>query len=176
MLQQFSWASFLICFAILSAIWYIGLVITLYRKETMSLLLGAKLDDCPSGSVGEDNSLPTVTSTEQELMGKSRLPEGLETVSTSALSFHGSHAGYGTYKSKSEQIGLVPDVLKELKEIFAVLSREDGTKKDFLSLVGIIREKYGQIGSNPNIGQINEFIREHAPFAISNEELENLWD
>ena len=111
---------------------------------------------------------------ESDLMGKSKLPDGLEVVTMGALNFsapYNSQIG----ERPGDELGLIPDVLQELKEIFAVLAKEDGTKSDFLSLSGIIGEKYGTIGSHPKIGQINEFVRDHAPFAITDDELELMW-
>ncbi len=177
MLQQFSWTTFLIFFSILSALWYIMLLLTVYRKETIGLISGPNLK--PPTVIGSD-SLGNQEWTEpiaDQIMGKSKMPEGLEVVSISALNFSvGGDSAYSADDAKSDQLGLIPDVLEEIKEIFSVLGKEDGTKQDFFSLAAMISEKYGRIGSNPNIGQINAFIRDHAPFAVTIEELEYLWD
>lgn len=110
-------------------------------------------------------------------MGKSKMPEGLEVVSMDALSFSvGDESSSIDENHKSDQLGLVPDVIQEIKEIFGIIEKEDGTKQDFFSLAAMISEKYGRIGSNPNIGRVNEFIRDNAPFALTLEELEYLWD
>lgn len=176
MLQQFSWTTFLIFFAVLSALWYLALLLTVFRKDAIAFLSGSAAD--PSIiSVGDTESEKQADPAEQEIMGKSKMPEGLEVVSMGALSFSvGDHSAYNDEDLKSEQLGLVPDVIQELKEIFGILEKEDGTKQDFFSLAAMISEKYGRIGSNPNIGKINEFIRDHAPFAVTLEELEYLWD
>lgn len=177
MLQQYSWTQFLVFAAILTILWYLVVLLTEYRKEAFGFLSGK------SPSLG-NFSLEKAEYTEEEhdkieseLMGKSKMPEGLAVVSMGTLSFSaGDHSAFGREDSKSDQLGLVPDVLQELKEIFGILAKEDGTKQDFFSLAAMISEKYGRIGSNPNIGKINEFIRDHAPFTVSMEELENLWD
>lgn len=177
MLQQFSWATFLIAFAILSALWYLMLALTIYRKEVIRLVFSSGTDtqhitqQLPEQLERESGTI------ENQIMGKAKMPEGLEVVSMGALNFSvAEDGGYVSDYDKSDQLGLVPDVLEELKEIFAVLAKEDGTKQDFFSLAAMISEKYGRIGSSPNIGRINEFIREQAPFAVTMQELENLWD
>ena len=76
---------------------------------------------------------------------------------------------------KVTQLGLVPDVLEELKIIFSILASEDGSKADFFSLFKTVKEKYPKITADPNIDSINIYIREHVPFHLSNEELEDLW-
>lgn len=165
----------------LSVLWYTGLFLTVYRKDAISFFNGSAFHGSASLRTATDHgdveNFRENTEIEKELMGKSALPEGLEMVSTSALSFSTVDSSvYLEENSRADQLGLIPDVLQELKEVFQVLAKEDGTKKDFISLLGLITEKYGMIGSHPNISKINEFIREQAPFAISNEELENLWD
>jgi hypothetical protein len=178
MLQQFSWTTFLIFFAVLSALWYLALVLTVYRKDAMAFFFSGSIDAgttvSPAGSEPVEHQTDAA---ENEIMGKSKMPEGLEVVSMGALSFSVGDAGSQLDEDgKSDQLGLIPDVLQELKEIFGILAKEDGTKQDFFSLAAMISEKYGRIGSNPNIGKINEFIRDHAPFTVSLDELENLWD
>jgi len=177
MLQQFSWTTFLIAFALLSALWYLMLALTIYRKEVLSFIFSSGAGARPIAQDLPDQVPQESRNIENQIMGKAIMPEGLEIVSMGALNF--SVAEDGTNSSgdaKSDQLGLVPDVLQELKEIFAVLAKEDGTKQDFFSLAAMISEKYGRIGSSPNIGRINEFIREQAPFAVTMQELENLWD
>lgn len=177
MLEQFSWTTFLIFFAILSALWYLSLLLTVFRKDVMRFISGSASAQSEASLNGPTLAHKREDAPEEEIMGKSRMPEGLEVTGMGALNFSpGNDHGYRGEDQKSDQLGLVPDVIQELKEIFAVLAKEDGTKQDFFPLVAMISEKYGRIGSNPNIGKINEFIREQAPFAITLEELEYLWD
>jgi len=176
MLQQFSWTTFLIFFAVLSALWYLALLPTVFRKDAIAFLSGVASG--PSIiSVDAGSAEKQADPAEQEIMGKSKMPKGLEVVSMGALSFSvGDPYARNDDNLKSDQLGMVPDVIQELKEIFGILEKEDGTKQDFFSLAAMISEKYGRIGSNPNIGKVNEFIRDHAPFAVTLEELEYLWD
>jgi hypothetical protein len=177
MLQQFSWTTFLVFSAILSALWYLALLLTVFRKDTTAFFSGSigKLTTVSTAELKADEN--PAEKTEHEIMGRSKMPEGLEVVSMGTLSFSAAdHSAHGDEDAKSDQLGLVPDVLQELKDIFGILAKEDGNKQDFFSLAAMISEKYGRIGSSPNIGRINEFIRDHAPFAVTLQELEHLWD
>ncbi|AZI24103.1 hypothetical protein EA772_01620 [Pedobacter sp. G11] len=177
MLQQFSWTTFLIFFAIVTALWYLALLFTVYRKEAKAFISGS-ISRPPSLSPGKHVSEENQSTVpELDIMGKSRMPEGLDLVGMGALNFSvGDHSTYSNEDQKLDQLGLVPDVIQELKEIFGILEKENGSKQDFFAMAAMISEKYGRIGSNPNIGKINEFIRDHSPFAITQEELEYLWD
>lgn len=176
MLQQFSWTTFLIFFSSLSALWYLALLLTVYRKDAIAFISGSSSSLKNIAAQGGHAETP-LDIPEEEIMGKSKMPEGLEVVSMAALSFSVTDDSSGIdVNHKSDQLGLLPDVILELKEIFGILEKEDGSKQDFFALAAMISEKYGRIGSNPNIGRINEFIRDHAPFAVTLEELEYLWD
>ena len=116
-----------------------------------------------------DNEVDEITT--NDVMGKPARPEGLETVSINSFGF-----GPKDNSSQTLQLGLVPDVLEELKTIFNILQKEDGNKSDFFSLLALTKAKHPKIVSNPSIQYINDFVRENAPFMLSNLELENLWD
>jgi cytoskeletal protein RodZ len=78
MLQQFSWTSFLISYAVLSAIWYIGLLLTVYRKAAMaffSVSISTAKTVSPAAPEPSENQTDAAP---QEIMGKSKMPEGLE--------------------------------------------------------------------------------------------------
>lgn len=175
MLQQFTWQQFLLATLVLTLIWYGGVVLIFYRKEFFGLL-GRKRNDVPRESLphrweGKVDQF-AVSEEQPELMGASKLPEGMSTMTTEAFGFSGGVSE----DSKMEQIGLVPDVLEELKVVFAKLSKSGGNKRDFMGMMGDVREKFPKIASSPNIGRINEFISDQAPFHLSADELEDIWD
>lgn len=170
---------------VLSLVWYVFVGLFFYRKEISGLFGGdgiGGLTDRPlphrwgSGveEVAEleasENPSPGSKVLGDSLVGKSKLPEGMSVVSASEVSFAGDADG-----DKVMKIGLVADVVQDIKEVFALLAGENGEKKDFLFLMEEISERYPGIGSFPSLGKINAFIREHAPFHISNEELEHVW-
>jgi hypothetical protein len=175
MIQQFSWWQFTVATGAFTLLWYIGVVLLFYRMELSSLLggkpIGKETQPLPHRWEKDVETLTEEDGMETEnLMGKPKLPEGMSVASTDQIGF--AQSG----DAKQQQIGLVPDVLQELKEVFAILAKQDGNKKDFFGLMEMVRLNFPAIGSNPNIGRINDFISEHAPFYLSPEELENLWD
>lgn len=173
MLQHFTWQQFLVASMVLSLIWYLGVILIFYRKELLRFLktdsTSPTFEKLPHRWEKNVDVLQE-ESREGELMGKAKLPEGLSSVHAGSFGFAPSE------KDKADQIGLIPDLLQEIKEIFAILEKEDGTKNDFLNLMEVVKDNYPKIGSHPNIGRINQFISDHAPFHLSGEELENLWD
>ena len=174
MLAQFTWQEFLVAVLVFTLLWYAAVILLFYRKELNGFLNGKlelKTEPLPHRW---ENGVETLEKQSEdlpdELLGKLKAPEGTSSVSMGKIGFANDD------EAKSQQIGLVPDVLQELKAVFAILEKEDGSKKDFFNLMEVVKEKYKQIGSNPNVGRINEFIIGHAPFHLSTEELENLWD
>lgn len=175
MLQQFTWQHFLVAAMVLTVIWYAAVFLIFYRRG-FSGLFGKR--NAVTGSErlphkwekGVDRLAETDDRAEPELMGKSRLPDGVSRVTLEEIRF----AGNGD--EKQQQVGLVPDVIQEIKEVFSLLAAQDGNKNDFFGLMETVRQNYPKISSNPNIGSLNKFIVEHAPFHLSAEELENLWN
>lgn len=175
MLQQFTWQHFLVAAMVLTVIWYAAVILIFYRRG-FSGLFGKKNAVASNERLphhwekGVDKLAEKDDGAEPELMGKSRLPDGVSRVTLEEISF------VGDGDEKQQQVGLVPDVIQEIKEVFRLLASQDGNKKDFFGLMEKVRENYPKIASNPNIGSLNKFIAEHAPFHLSAEELENLWD
>lgn len=173
MLQQFTWQTFLVAAMVLTLIWYAGVILIFYRKELNTFLNGRKYSrqpDEPLPHRWENGTEQMDDENEEAILGRSQLPEGLTTVNMGGFGFVQNE------DAKEQQVGLVPDVLGEVKSVFSIIAKEDGNKNDFFGLMRLVREKYPKIGSNSNIGYINEFIADHAPFHLSSEELEDLWD
>lgn len=176
MLQQFTWQHFLIAASVLTLLWYAAVILIFYRRELLQLFGNGSPEAVNRLKTGEplphrwESGVETLDNEDEpELMGKVKLPEGISMVETSGLRF-------ATNSTKEEQIGLVPDVLQEIRQVFSALAAQDGNKKDFFRLMQQVSADYPKISSHPNIDSINEFIADHAPFHLSNEELENLWD
>lgn len=171
MLQYFTWQQFLLAAMVFSLIWYLGVILIFYRKE-LNTFLGKKKKETNS-----INPLPhrwendvDELKTEDDLIGKPQEPEGLKSVSMDEFTFTEKES------TKESQLGLIPDVLEELKRIFSILEKEDGNKADFFSLVELVKSKYPALSSHPDTTFINEFIAENASFHINREELDNLWN
>ncbi len=174
MLQQFTWQELGIATGALVLIWYTAVILVFYRKELSAFLNRVQPGRQTPESLPHrrETGIDRVKDLEEgeTLMGRPQLPAGMTRVSTGGFGFARDE------EAKEQQIGLVPDVLEEVKSIFNILSREDGNKRDFFSLMKLVKEKYPGISSSPSIGRINGFIAEHAPFHLSAEELEGLWD
>lgn len=184
MVQQFSWGHFLIASIVLNLVWYVFVALVFYRGELMAFLGGSRVAD-PAGEAepkkgvalggGADGRAGAGAMSDRgnfdqgSLMGSSRLPEGVEVKSSSEVSF--SAGGV----DRLEQVGLVADLVQGLKEIFARLATSDGGKPEFFRLVSELKEELGGVSGHPSLGAVNGFVREHAPFALSEQELEDLW-
>ena len=183
MLQQFTWTDFLLAALPLLAAWYAWLFLVYgkgkngggglgSRQVSFSGLAGAGV----SGSAGFPGPVvPPGFGDVDDLMGKPRLPEGMSRVAVSDVVFADVRVDPGDDGAEAEP-GLVMDVLGELKDLFGILAKEDGTKQDFFKLIGAVKEAYPGMGSHPGIAVLNAFVVEHAPFLISVQELESLWD
>lgn len=175
MLHGFSTVQFLAGLALMGLLWYAGVYLFLYLKKNgrplgtavgkgVSALTGGNNGNRLSGDVSLDVS-------GDDMMGKARLPEGMSIVGVDQIGF----VDLEEDRDKAGQLGLVPDLLEEIKSVFAVLAREDGSKRDFMQLMKVVKETYPDMASHPRIKVINSFIADHAGFYMSTEELENLW-
>jgi hypothetical protein len=177
MLAQFTWTDFFMTALPLLAVWYAWLFLVYSRgnrRDSFSVLAGAGSgDDAGSLSyaqVGSGSVGPGLAQGD-DLMGKSKMPDGMSRVVSSDLMFAEDEG-----VAEQDQPGLVLDVIAEMKELFGILAREDGTKQDFFRLIAAVKEAYPGIGTHPGIAVINAYVVEHAPFLISLQELDSLWD
>ncbi len=171
MAQQFTWQHFLIAAVVFTVIWYAGVILIFYRKELKAFFVGRtktgeKKEPLPHR--WEKGVEKMENPQEESLLGKTKMPEGISIVGTAEFGFTGP-------ARTGDQVGLVPDLLEDIKKVFQLLVKQDGNKKDFFNLMAEIGRDYPQMGSHPSIGHINGFIAEHAPFHLSKEELENIW-
>jgi len=181
MLQQFSWGQFLIAASLLSVLWYLFVGLLFFRKELMAFSFtkggesrGKEPGVDPGNSAGGDGfrDIEIEREVDAALMGRSRLPGGLEVRGSDELSFASSLAHED---SRYSRVGLIADVVQELKLIFAELEKGAGDKRDFFRLLERVKEQYGPLGGHPSVGALTAFIAEHASFHLGTEELENLW-
>lgn len=180
MLQQFSWGHFLVASIVLNLVWYGFVLLVFYRKELLAFLGSTKgrsaFTPAPSplvhNKIHSENLSGSNTGEVEEasLMGGSKLPDGVEVLSSSQIAFSSGDSG-GRY----EQVGLVADVIHELKILFSELERTAGDKRDFFKLQAKVKEEYGPLSGHPSLGAINEFIAERAGFYLTPEEMDNLW-
>ncbi|WPV02145.1 hypothetical protein SNE26_10190 [Mucilaginibacter sp. cycad4] len=202
LLQHFTWQQFLVAATILTAVWYVAVILIFYRKKLQDILNGKGQQSAPVERLRhawEDDYEDEPEPEADDLIGESVLPEGMSKVSMSMFSFaprvdepeseaesvdgetsqhftEVSEAAPKDDESRERQQKLVPDAIEELKTIFHILDRDKGGKEDFISLFGLVKNKYAALRDTPNARALNEFIRENVLFPISDEELINLWN
>lgn len=172
MLQSYSWSAFLFLVGGLSLLWYLGVALTAYRKECLSLFKLSRgkpeaIPNFPTPVERPENDNQKTYGITLSVMGKSRSIQGLESSSMAEVSFT---------SEKNDGVGLKSDIIAELREIFTLLADNDGDKGDFLGLLEPMKLRYPPMAAHPARSQVNNFIKAHAPFLLSLEELENLWD
>ena len=161
MLKAFSWPEFLLASIVLSLIWYAGVFLVYYRKT------GTPIGDAlPHGWEDEVD----VMDVKEGLIGASSQQHGVSIVEADEFSFAEKEV-----PDQLDQIGMVADAQQEIKTICGILESEQGDKEDFYALFGVIRSKYPALAVSPQLGAFNNFIREHVPFHLTAEELENVW-
>lgn len=183
MLQQFSWGHFLIAMIVLNLVWYVFVVLVFYRAEVMAFLDGADGVGIAIGN-GRGSEQPRAShlahgdegrierEVDAALMGSSRLPDGVEVKSSAEVSFSSSASDED---NRYSQVGLMADVVQELKELFLALEKKAGDKMDFFGMLTRVKEEYGPLGGHPSVGVLTGFIVDRAPFHLTADEIDNLW-
>ncbi len=167
-LQSFSWQDFMLAAAALLVLWYVGLAV-LFRKRSRGAGLGSSGSTAPLPHGWQDQV--DELSDSAELMGKSVPDHGVSIVEAEEFSFSERYE----VSDQGEQLGLIPDLQQEIKSVCALLAEQDGKKEHFFSLFSLVRDKYPKVSSAAARTGLNLFIREHVPFNLSDEELEDLW-
>ena len=174
-LHFFTWQQFLVAAVIFTVAWYTVIFFLFFRGKLTAKLHGKTKQ--PEKLRREwDEELEDDPDEEDDLIGKQALPEGISEVDAHLLGFAPKVREHDDDDSRETQLGIVPDVLEELKTIFHIFETEGGTADDFISLFGLVKAKYPRIAGTPNESAINEYIRENLPFDISDDQLTNLWN
>lgn len=95
-LQHFSWQGFLVFFLVISFLWYAAVLLLFYRKSLLTffnskflvsdiVLQRSAVPDRKIGGVSA--AVDTTDASEPEVMGKSRLPEGMSLISADLIRF-----------------------------------------------------------------------------------------
>ncbi|MNK81760.1 hypothetical protein D3C87_1015140 [compost metagenome] len=145
MLKGFTWEQFCWCWALLSLLWY-GMVLLVWYPGGIKSFFGSnavafsggssisdrRLDGPEAGQLAEVASNDEQGSGVDGLMGRPALPQGMSVVGMGELGFvKVEDDGADRY----DQVGLVADVVQELKLIFAQLATSAGEKADFFRLL-----------------------------------------
>jgi hypothetical protein len=176
--KSVTWQQFLVAALVLSSIWYLVILPLRYRRQLGQWLerKGSKRSIEPlRRDWDEEMEEGPETDAEDEIIGRPKLPEGMSRVDMNMFGF-APDVHEDEDDSRQLQQSLVPDVIEELKNIFHVLEKEEGSKGDFISLFGLVKSKYAAIRDSPSQRALNDYIRENAPFPISDDELTGLWN
>lgn len=172
MLQEFSWGQFIIAWIVLALIWYGVLLLKFYKSNLIKYYADQRTPILPIADHQPNDPENSIADSlaESPLIGAYKLPDGMQVIASDQLSFS------SVLDDKMDQLGIVADVIQELKLVLAELKAINGEKQDFLELILPVKEKFGKIAALPQITQINEFMVNHLPFLLDQNELENLWD
>ena len=163
-LHFFTWQQFLIAAVIFTVAWYAGFLLLIAKNRTKKNKV-ERLQKEWEDELDED-----------DLIGANRLPEGISEVEAHTLDFAPKIWDETEEETRETQLGVIPDLLQDLKTIFNILEKESGTKDDFFSLFAPVKARYIIMSGSAQEAALNEFIRENALFPISDEELINLWN
>ncbi|WP_147243657.1 hypothetical protein [Pedobacter miscanthi] len=130
----------------------------------------------PAGSNQQDRG----GAGDHDLMGKAKPQQGMERVASGNLVFAPTQKDNdGADQVADGELttgGLYEDLTAGIREIYEILAANDGNKQDFFGMVSELKAQFGPLGSSPCIARVNAFIKDSAPFAISEDELERLWN
>lgn len=176
--SQLTWTQFAIAAVILLSAYYLtffivpGLIhlrVTLPGHSTTEKAVGL-LSNLSAGA-----EVPKGKEVIPDLIGKTRLPEGVAIINSEDLQFVVRAAASSNAITDDESDAVPPGLKEDLQLIFAQLSAQDGSKKDFFQRVGELREFYHGLASHPAIASITSWLRQTAPFQLTQEEAESLW-
>lgn len=170
-LKSFSWQHFILATLVLGIIWYVSIWLYYHRKGKTPLDAQDPSKPLPHRWDQHVDEL----SQSDSLIGQPTLEPGVQVVEAADFSFADKSETFNVVDN-SHQIGLVPDVLQEIKAICTILEEKDGNKEDFFAMFEMVKVKYPQIINYSATKELNQFIREHVPFHLSAEELEGLWN
>lgn len=163
MLKSFSWQDFLLAATLLTLIWCV-VVWLCYRKT-------GNQSETPLPHSWENDFEDL--GNDDDLMGKTTLEHGVSVVNADDFSF--SETPPEQEHDSRELVGDIADVQQEIKLICNILATEDGSKADFFQLFAAIKTKYPRVASSALLPQLNNFISEHVPFHLDQQELDQLW-
>lgn len=150
-------------------IWYAAVLLWYGGKRVRTLF--AK--DRPAGRLEPlPHSWENDRLTEDDLLGEAAEPEGVTTHAWNSFGF----TGRPKRNHEEDLLGLVPDALEEIKTALHTVETSGGGKEDFISLFKLVSAKYQRLKDGPHLAAINEWILENVPFALSEDELGQLWE
>jgi len=177
--HQLTWQQFLITALVLAAIWYAAVGVLYFRDEAAGLFSGKRA--VKSGKTLQPAFEGVAVEEPESLLGRSREPDGVTTVAMSQFSFAGAGRSLNVAEEaeaelRETQLGLIPDLMEELKTIFYRLERDGGTREDFEGLFQPVAARFESVITSPNYAAVNAYIMDQVPFELSEAELEAMWE
>jgi hypothetical protein len=167
-LPHFTWQQFGIAAVGFLFIWYAVVGLWFGGKQLKAFFArGKPVAEEPLPHVWEREGFM-----EDDLVGEATEPEGVSTHAWNSFGF----TGRAKRNAEEELLGLVPDVLEEIKTALHKVETTGGGKADFISLFKLVSAKYERLKESPHLPAINEWILENVPFGLNEEELWQLWE
>jgi hypothetical protein len=176
MLHQFTWQHFLIAALIFLLIWYLAVFFYCHRKSSGKFFTSLKRQQPEKLTREWDADFDDDSETDDDLIGRQALPDGVSEVSMHMLGFAPkADENRPSEDERYHQLGVMPDVLEELKRIFNIIERENGTKEHFISLFALIKSKHPGLANTANSKPLIQYLTENLPFELSDEDFNKLW-
>jgi hypothetical protein len=167
-LPHFTWLQFGIAAIGFLFIWYAVVLLWYGGKQVRAFFARDK----PVAN----EPLPHVWEREEfmadDLVGEAAEPGGVTTHAWNSFGF----TGKAKINREDDLLGLIPDVLEEIKTALHTVETTGGGKDDFISLFKLVSAKYGRLKDGPHLAAINEWILENVPFGMNDDELWQLWE
>ncbi len=195
MLSSISWQEFIITICCVAAAYYVVAIIVFYRKEIAQLLKQGSLSvtsrnthtdnnasakkatpSKPSslmGTAGEkiDRSLPHTSSESSEELSYAPIDELPDPI---------TEAGSEDENSSQVPVGMISDLLEEIKAICGAITDSVATKDEATALFEALLSRYQVLKDTPYRTSINDHIESmtREPFIanFSREEIEAFWN
>jgi hypothetical protein len=164
-LLKFIGSHYLLFAALALAVWYGAVLFTFYRDEVKKRYerrFPKQEAALPGGWAEEEDFEP---------MGAPAEEYGMSTVLAHEVRFMPRRGMI----SEEEMLGLVPDVLEEIKRIIHTIETEGGDKSDFISLFKLVAVKYPRMAESRHLLTVNDWLLENCPFPLDEGELVALW-
>jgi hypothetical protein len=168
MLNHIPWSLFGLYVLGACGLYYACFLLRYYRWEILRFLTRKGKKNQPQEETRDGRQLEIEF---EEVMGKPRASPGVTFQAAHEVRFQPADPSPETAPSPN----LVPEVLQEFRDICGILETERGTPEDLAFLLEEVRHKFPELSQSPHLPTLLENLREQLPFAVSSQELGELW-